>query len=170
MLWPTTVCVESEEGINHLLILLYPLSPEVQVSLSGFRKVILAAGWSPLGRFPLALNVAVLLHPSQGPIQRAWVYRLVAELLRSLQHLIAVGVPLPKRHQDHRLQPVLRASFDFRESRISPATAVVVLLLRRRHTRVYLYTDCLAPPLGSHRTLLAALQPAEAWVSLGPSK
>ena len=84
MLWPTTARVESEEGINRLLILLYPLSPKVQVPLSGFREVILAAGWSPLGHFLLALNVAVLLHPPQGPIQRAWIHRLVAKLPREL--------------------------------------------------------------------------------------
>src|SRR5215207_7215750 len=95
--------IEVEEVVHALLVSLQRLNPDAQVGIARASDSVHPARRPVSGCLPARLDDAVLLHPPESLVQSPGVHRLESEHPRSTHELVAVGVPLPKRQQDHRL-------------------------------------------------------------------
>jgi hypothetical protein len=104
-------CVKPQERVHHILVLPKRVCPEVEVCFSGLCNRVHSTCRPSLRRIPLGLAVPVVLHVPQGPVHRSWVHCFKPQHRQLLHEFVTVRVPLPQRHQDRWLQPVLRTGY-----------------------------------------------------------
>src|SRR6266702_919581 len=79
-------CIQLEECVHHLLVVILRLCPELQISFARFSDSVDTPGWSCLRGVPPGMHHPVFLH--------------------LLHQFIAVGTPLPQHQENNGNEPV----------------------------------------------------------------